>query len=127
MDQEPSHFGFDDDRSLSAKIGRMFLLLLMAGFLLMFTALAFGLPGNLWWKIPAHIAIEICWTFWLLAMVVNWWMPRRLRRLFRHAEKRMVRLMTLLRSLLIGVFVLAGIAAIVWIVVVHVVPRFAGR
>jgi hypothetical protein len=121
MERKPSHFGFDNDRSLSAKLGRTFLLLVLAGFLLIFTVLAFGLNGNLWWRIPAHVALEVCWTFWLLALIENWWAPQWLHRLFLHAESRMVWLVTGLKWFLCGLFVAFFVAGILLILGVFVI------
>jgi hypothetical protein len=61
----------------------------------------------LWWRVLAEFAIEVCWSFWALALLFVWWKPRWLRSLYLHSEKRMLRLATFLKWAGILLFIFA--------------------
>lgn len=93
---QESTLGFDRDRRISSKLGRTLLLIVLGGFFLIFTALIFAPGWNPWWRALTKIVIEVCWSFWVIAMVFVWWSPQWLRSIYLHAERRMLLLTRLL-------------------------------
>ncbi len=92
MSNHQSEFEFDRRRSVTSKIGRTFLLLLVGAFFGIFTALVFHSQNNPWWLVLLKVAIEICWTFWFFAVLYVWFEWPWLRALYIHSERRFLRL-----------------------------------
>ena len=105
--ESESKLGFDRDRTVVEKLYRTLVLLLLAGFFGIFTALVVSLVTDPWAKFAAESVLEICWVFWGLAMVFAWWKPRWLRSHYLHAERRMLRLATVLKFAALILFVIA--------------------
>ena len=112
MLEESSQLGFDRDRSIANKLGRTLLLFVLGGFFLIFTGLAFAPGWNPWWQLAAKIVIEVCWSFWLLALIFVWWMPTWVRWLYLYAEGKMMRLAVLLKWVAPPLFF--GAIALLW-------------
>ncbi len=112
MPHQQSEFEFDRRRSVTAKIGRTFLLLLVGAFFGIFTALVFHAQGNPWWLALLKVAIEICWTFWLFAVLYVWFEWPWLRALYLHSERRFLRLATVAKWGL--PLLVVGAIAFVW-------------
>ncbi len=106
-DEPESKLGLDRNRTVGEKLYRTLVLLLLAGFFGIFTALVVSLVSDPWAKFAAESVLEICWMFWGLAMVFVWWKPRRLRSHYLHAEHRMLRLGTVLKFVAAILFVVA--------------------
>jgi hypothetical protein len=120
-EEESSQLGLDADRSIPAKLGRTLMLFVLAGFCFIFTALVFGPGWNPWWQLVAEVAIEICWSFWCLALVCVWWQPNWLRRHYLHAERKMLGLAALLKYAIIPLLLLA-IILIAYLTHIGVLP-----
>ena len=88
MPTRRSEFDFHKRRTLGVKLGRTFLLMIAGAFFLIFTALVFHPDNNPWWLILLKIALEICWTFWLFAVLYVWFEWTWLRLLYSHSERR---------------------------------------
>ena len=106
-DLNRSELDLDRPATAGEKLQLTVLFLTLGGYFFIFTCLIFVGDGNVWWRIPAEIAIEICWTFWVLGLLFVWWRPPLLRRLYLSAEKRMMRLARLLKWIAVVLFVLA--------------------
>jgi hypothetical protein len=102
-----SELNLDRPATVVEKLGLTVLFLTLGGFFFIFTCLVFAGDGDLWWKIPAQIAIEICWTFWVLGLLFVWWRPALLRRFYLSAERRMMRLARVLVWIAVVLFVFA--------------------
>jgi hypothetical protein len=107
MPQDSSELGFERDRRIATKLGRTLLLLVLGGFFLIFTALVFAPGWNRWCQVLAELAIEVCWSFWVLALLFVWWKPHWLRMIYLHSEMRMLRLAKFLKWAGIILFVIA--------------------
>ena len=92
MPTRRSEFDFHKRRTLGVKLGRTFLLMIAGAFFLIFTALVFHPDNNPWWLILLKIALEICWTFWLFAVLYVWFEWTWLRLLYSHSERRFLAL-----------------------------------
>ncbi len=108
MDLERSQLDLDRPAPVMEKLGSTVLFFVLGGFFFIFSCLAFAGKADLWWSLPAQIAIEICWTFWLSGLLFVWWRPPLLRRVYLSAEKRMMRLALLLKwiAIVLSVFAL---------------------
>ena len=113
MPHDSSELGLDRDHGIATRLGRSLLLIVLGGFFIIFTALVFAPGWDNWWQALAKLAIEVCWSFWVLALLFVWWKPQWLRSLYLHSEKRMLRLATFFKwggmLLFILTFVLYGI------------------
>jgi len=102
-----SKLGLDRNRTVGEKLYRTLVLLLLAGFFGIFTALVVTLVTDPWAKFAAESLLEVCWVFWFLAMIFVWWKPRWLRSRYLHAENRMLRLGTVLKFAAVVLFVVS--------------------
>lgn len=100
MSEQKSKFEFDRRRTIISKIGRAFLLLLVGAYFGMLTVIVFLAQNNAWWLVLCKIAIEVCWTFWLFAILYVWFDWAWLRTLYLHAERRLLRLTTFVKWVL---------------------------
>jgi hypothetical protein len=116
-----STFGLDRNRTVGKKLFRTLVLLLLAGFFGIFTALVVSLVTEPWAKFVAKSVLEICWVFWFLAMVFVWWTPRWLRSHYLHAEHRMLRLATVLKFAAAILFVVA-VGLVTYLIQIGVLP-----
>ena len=121
MSDQPNKLGLDHNRSVGEKLFRTLVLTLLGGFFAIFTALVVTLVDDPWWKFAAEGVLEICWVFWLLAVVFVWWMPRWLQSHYLHAETRMVRLGTVLKYATV-VLVLVAVVLITYLIQIGVLP-----
>lgn len=109
MDLDRSELDLDRPTTVMEKLGSTVLFLVLGGYFFCLSCLAFAGDGNLWWTIPARIAIEICWTFWLSGLLFVWWRPPLLRRFYLSAERRMMQLARLLKWVAVILFVFAAV------------------
>lgn len=121
MSNPSSRLGLDRNRTVGEKLFRTLVLLLLGAFFGIFTALVVTLVDDPWWKFAAEGVLEICWVFWLLAVVFVWWMPRWLQSHYLHAETRMVRLGTVLKYAA-AILLLIAIVLITYLVQIGVLP-----
>lgn len=112
MEAEESEFGLDREDGIVVKIGNTLSLFLVATFFLMFTAVAFFVDGPLWVLLPFQLVIEICWTFWMLALLRVWFRWQWLHNLFMRSEKRFMLVVRLAIYML--PFFTIGTLVLVW-------------
>ncbi len=105
-----SRFEFDRNRNVTTKIGRTCVLLIVAVFFLVFTAIAFHpWPNVRWWRQALFkLAIEICWTFWTLAILYVWFDWKWLQSFYLRSERHFIRLLMIALAV--------GAAAMIWLV-----------
>ncbi len=112
MPESQDNFGFDRHRTFARKLGRTFLLMLIGVFFLIFTALAFYPKENAWWLILPKLAIEVCWTFWLSAVLFVWFDVPWLRLFYTHCERRFLTLVSIAKWVL--PIIAVGAIGLVW-------------
>lgn len=100
MPTSDNGFGLDRGRTFAAKIGRTFLLLIVGGFFLIFTAVVFAPKQNTWWLVLLKIVIETCWTFWGFAILYVWFEWPWVRAFYEHSEGKFLRVATVARWIL---------------------------
>jgi len=120
-DRPDSEFKFEEERTLGTKLWRTFLLFVVGGFFLIFAALVFGPWEKAWWLIALKVAVEICWSFWLLALLYVWFEWPWLRTIYLHSERRFVRLARL-STWMLPVFAAVTIGLVVCLFRIGILP-----
>jgi hypothetical protein len=101
--ESKSEFGFDQSRNVFAKIGRTFLMLIIGCFFLMFTAIIHVPVLVGWWVLPLRIAIDTCWTFWLLGLVYLWFESPWLKSTYLYCERHfLILIKTVFTAIVVG-------------------------
>lgn len=120
-DSGESKLGLDRNPGVGEKLFQTLVLLVLGGFLAIFTTLVLVLVVDAWASFAAQTALEICWVFWFLALVFIWWRPRWLRVRYLRAEARMVSLGTVLKFAA-GILFIIAVVLVTYLVQIGVLP-----